>query len=120
MKIIVAGPTDFTYLPLLAKKLDHLTKNIKNVTILTTNQPGCATVARLWARKQGHKIEVFTPTEEDDPNPKVARYVSQLRMVKQADAVVLFERNGIFQPLLNHFVIHSRFAGLKIRRVYLK
>ena len=111
-RIIVAGGRKFSNAGLLARKLDHLTKNlaIENMAIVSGCAAGADTLGAEWARARG--IEVIEYPAEWDRLGKRAGYIRNEEMAKVATHLVAFwdgESRGT-----KHMIDLSNQYGLRV------
>lgn len=116
MRLIVAGGRDFDNYKMLEDKLNFLTQHWDSVHLLSDQEPGTSTLAERWAKRNGHRIQRFDLDPKEDI--KLAPYLRQLEMVEKAEAAVIFLDVNKYDKFATHYIIHARFNGLKLKKVY--
>jgi len=113
MRILVAGSRGFQDYKLLRKKLDKITRNCKEVIILSGTAKGADRLGEQWAKEKGHTVERYPADWKK--HGQVAGYLRNLEMLKKCDAVVVFW-NG-WSKGTRHVIIHARFMKKPLRIV---
>lgn len=113
LKLIVAGGREFDNYKLLNGALNHLTKNVGAVIVVSGKARGADNLGERWAKEHGHIVEEY-PADWDKYG-KSAGYKRNALMAKNAGALVAFwdgKSKGT-----KHMIDLAKLHGLKVRTI---
>lgn len=119
MKIIVAGPRDFTDSAFVSRKLDRLTRNLRSVVIVTGACPtGVDRLAEEWAYKYMHTVERWH-ADWDKHGKGAAGLIRNRQMIEESGAKTLVAFWDASNPTsgTGNAITTARKAGLKVRLI---
>lgn len=111
-RVIIAGGRDFSDYSLLTKTMDNVLVNVQDdITVVCGKARGADILGEQYAKEHGYAVQYF-PADWNRYG-KVAGYIRNTTMAKNADALVAFwdgQSSGT-----RHMIQTARSLGLKTR-----
>ena len=112
LRVIIAGSREFNDYDLLKKTMDNVLANVRDdITMVCGQARGADTLGEQYAKERGYAVQYF-PADWNRYG-KVAGYIRNTVMAKNADALVAFwdgQSSGT-----RHMIQTAQSLGLKVR-----
>lgn len=111
-RVIIAGGREFNDYDLLKKTMDNVLANVRDdITVVCGQARGADTLGEQYAKERGYAVQYF-PADWNRYG-KVAGYIRNTMMAKNADALVAFWDGQ--SPGTGHMIQTAQSLGLKVR-----
>ena len=111
-RVIIAGSRKFSDYDLLERTMDKALSTVQDdITVVCGNAKGSDTLGEQYAKEHGYEVQYF-PADWNRYG-KVAGYIRNTTMAKNADALVAFWDGE--SPGTKHMIETAQSLGLRVR-----